>query len=75
MPITNLDSWLPTIQEFINHWTQVNTELGAGGPLTLLGTYTVALLTTDRTNLDGLMTAVVAADNTWITARATWTAT
>lgn len=63
MPITNLDSYLPTAQEFINHWTQVNTELGPGGPLTLLGGYMVALLTTDRTTLDAAMTAVVAADN------------
>jgi len=64
MPITNLDSYLPTAQEFINHWTQVNLELGPGGPLTLLGGYMVALLTTDQTTLDAAMTAVVAADNT-----------
>ncbi len=69
MPITSLDSYLPTLQEFINHWTQVNTELGAGGPLTLLGAYPVATLTTDRAALDTLMTAVTAADNVWNTAR------
>ncbi len=70
MPITSLNSYLPTLQEFINHWTQVNTELGAGGPLTLLGAYPVATLTTDRTALDTLMTAVTAADNAWNIARA-----
>lgn len=69
MPITNLDSWIPTTQEFINHWTQVNTELGPGGPLLLLGAYAVATLTTDRTTLDGQMTAVVAADNVQTNAR------
>ncbi len=69
MPITSLNSYLPTLQEFINHWTQVNTELGAGGPLTLLGAYPVATLTTDRTALDALMTAVTAADNVWNIAR------
>ncbi len=63
MPFTNLDSWLPTSQEFINHWTQVNTELGPGGPMTLIGPYTVGNLTTDRADLDTKMTAVTAADN------------
>ena len=69
MPVTDLASWLPTLQEFINHWTQVNTELGAGGPMTLLGPYAVAGLTTDRSTLDSLMTAVVAADNAATNAR------
>jgi hypothetical protein len=69
MPITNLNSWLPTLQEFVNHWSQVNTELGLGGPLLLLNGYAQATLVTDRTTLDTRMTAVVAADNVAVAAR------
>jgi hypothetical protein len=69
MPISDLASWQPTLQEFINHWTQVNTELGAGGPMILLGPYAVAGLTADRTTLDGYMTAVTVADNSAVAAR------
>jgi hypothetical protein len=36
MPITGIGSFPPTMQEFINHWTQVNATLGAT-PLTLRG--------------------------------------
>lgn len=61
MSISNQDSWLPTYQEFINHWTVVNAELGS--QMTLLGPYSMANLTTDRTALDTLMTAVTTADN------------
>lgn len=62
VPFTNLDSIIPTINEFIAHWTQVNAALGAN-PLTLPGPYTLAQLTTDRDNLQNLITAVTTADN------------
>jgi hypothetical protein len=62
MPFTNLDSIVPTINEFIAHWTQVNAALGAT-PLTLPGPYALAGLIADRDSLQTLLTAVTTADN------------
>ena len=47
MAISTIGSYLPTMQEFIAHWTQVNAAL-APGALTLKGGYTLANFTTDR---------------------------
>lgn len=66
MPISSLASYLSTMQDFITHWTAVNTELGGGGgsSLILTGTYTVTSLTTDRTALETKIIAVEGALNT-----------
>ena len=37
MPISGPASYLPTIELFLSHWDEVNTALGAGGPLMLPG--------------------------------------
>src|SRR3989304_4342739 len=53
MPITNIGSYLSTMDEFIAHWEDGNTELG-GAPatdLTLQGGYTRANMTADRSTL------------------------
>lgn len=52
------------MQEFITHWTAVNTDLGAGGPLVLTGSYAVGNLTSDRSALEAKMAAVEASSNT-----------
>lgn len=58
MPISTIASYLSTIDEFVIHWTQVNTSLGAGGPLVLTGSFAVANLSTLKTNLQTAITAV-----------------
>ena len=64
MPITTVASYPITAEAFINHWTQVNTFLGLpANALILVGGYTVANLTTDRTAILSAITAVVTADN------------
>ena len=63
MPISAIGSYAPTMQEFINHWTNVNATLGAT-PLTLRGGYTLANFTADRTAIINAINAVIAADNT-----------
>lgn len=46
MPITGPSSFLPTMDLFLAHWSQVNATLGGAGPLVLTGgTDRVALLT------------------------------
>ena len=50
MPITGLGSWLPTIDEFLAHWQQVNDALGLT-PLVLSGVYGRSNLVTDRATL------------------------
>lgn len=35
MPISGASSYGPTLNQFLPHWEQVNTSLGAGGPLLL----------------------------------------
>ena len=63
MPLSSLASYISTMQEFITHWTAVNVDLGAGGPLVLNGPYAVADLTASRTALQTKITAVQAAEN------------
>jgi hypothetical protein len=62
MPITGVGSYPPTMQEFINHWTQVNIALGAS-PLTLRGGYALANFTADRTAIITAINAVITQDN------------
>ncbi len=62
MPLSSIGSYLPTTQEFINHWDQVNTALG-DSPLLLHGGYTRANLITDRTALQTAVTLTEASDN------------
>lgn len=63
MPITGLGSWLPTVDEFLAHWAQVNTALGLGGPLVLSGGYAVGNLTSNRASLAGQFLDVQAKEN------------
>jgi hypothetical protein len=63
MPISGIGSYAPTMQEFINHWTAVNATLGAT-PLTLRGTYTLAMFTTDRTSIITAVNNTISATNT-----------
>lgn len=37
MPISGPSSYLPTIEEFLAHWMEVDGALGTGGPLVLAG--------------------------------------
>jgi len=62
MPFTSLEEVIPTINEFLAHWPQVNTALGAT-PLSLPGGYVLATLTADRDNINTLITAVTTAAN------------
>lgn len=62
MPITGLGSWLPTIDEFLTHWQQVNDLLGLN-PLVLSGVYARSNLVTDRATLAANFADVQAKDN------------
>ncbi len=68
MPITSVASWLPTIDEFIQHWTDVNAALSPGS-LTLLGGYGLPTLTTDRADVATAITDVQTKDNATQVAR------
>jgi hypothetical protein len=75
MPITGVGSWLPTIDEFIAHWTAVNAFL-APGELSLTGPYDLTNLggnpnlTDDRIVVDDAIEAVQDELNLLSTARA-----
>lgn len=62
MPFTGPSSYLPTIDEFRAHWTNVNLAL-APNPLVLLGPYALADLDSDRDDLSDAITALVAGTN------------
>lgn len=64
MPFSGPSSYLSTIDEFIGHWTDVNTALGVSPLVLLPGPYTIASLTTDRANLSTGITDLVNAINT-----------
>lgn len=65
MPITNVNSYLPTMDEFIAHWTEVNATFPRGSTgLTLKGGYTLENFTADRTALQTAMSAIINAENT-----------
>ncbi len=60
MPITNIGSYPITMQEFVEHWIDVNAALG-GAPATdylLHGGYTLATFTTDRATLAALIISI-----------------
>ncbi|MEX2244615.1 MAG: hypothetical protein WD273_14765 [Trueperaceae bacterium] len=73
MAITSVGSWLPTIDEFLAHWTAVDADLNAGGgtDLELIGGYVRADLVTDRASVDTGVGDVQTVDNTLQTARGT----
>ena len=54
MAISSIASYLPTMQEFIDHWTAVNTSISPT-VLTLLGGYAVADFTADRDAIDAAL--------------------
>jgi len=65
MPISDLPSYPITMQEFIEHWIDVNAFFG-GTPATdlkLKGGYLLSQFTTDRTTLDTII-VFIASDNT-----------
>ena len=51
MPISGPYSYLPTTDEFLSHWSTVNSELGAATPLHLAGGINHAALLALRTQL------------------------
>ena len=65
MPITDIGSYVPTMDEFGAHWDDVNTALG-GTPATelkLQGAYTRAMFVTDRNAIDAAITALAGLEN------------
>lgn len=62
MPFSGPSSYLPTLDEFIAHWTAVNADLSPGN-ITLPGTYNLAALEADREALSDAVTDVVEAIN------------
>lgn len=75
MPISGVGSWLPTVDEFIAHWTAVNAHL-APDELSLTGPYDLTSgggnpnLTDDRGDVDDAIEAVQDQLNLLSTARA-----
>ena len=53
MAITTLASWIPTMDEFSDHWGLVNTDLGS--EMVLQGNYNRANFIADRDALDAIM--------------------
>ena len=58
MPITGPSSYPPTITQFLAHWTLVNNELGAAGPLLLVDGENRGNLDTMREELETARTKV-----------------
>ncbi len=60
MPITDTDSYPPVMQEFIEHWIDVNAFLGGTAAIDfkLTGGYPLATFTADRVTLDALIIAI-----------------
>lgn len=54
MPISGAGSYIPTINQFLPHWAEVNTALGASGPLVLPSGVALADLTAMRDQLEAL---------------------
>jgi hypothetical protein len=62
MPFSGPSSYLPTIDEFIGHWTDVDAALSAGGPLELQpDAYNLVKLQADR---DALATEITEIEGT-----------
>ncbi len=54
MAISGHASYISTMDEFLAHWIQVNTALGADGPLVLPSGMTIGNLDSHRTALQTL---------------------
>jgi len=63
MPFSGPASYLPTIDEFIGHWTDVDAALDPLTPLTLTGGYVLASLQADRDALATRITDLTGAIN------------
>jgi hypothetical protein len=72
MPLTSIESYPPTMQEFIAHWTRVNASQPQ--PLVLIDGATLATLTTMRDEVMENITAVTQAVEAQSTARAAYQA-
>lgn len=62
MPISTTNRYIPTMQEFVTHWSNVNVALGAS-PLLLKGGYSLSSLTTERAEIQNLITTVESVNN------------
>src|SRR5687767_2361395 len=62
VPITSIGSYVPVMQEFIAHWTDVHAEI-TPDTLTLRGGFTLANFTTARSDIQAAITALEPADN------------
>src|SRR5688572_32246091 len=62
VPITTIGSYLPVMQEFIAHWTDVHAEI-TPDTLTLRGGFTLANFTTARNDIQAAVTATEPAEN------------
>jgi hypothetical protein len=71
MPITGPSSYPPTMALFSTHWLEVNTELGAGGPLVLPGGTTQAAFSALRDDLVAFAASIQAQINDREIARGT----
>ena len=58
MPITGPSSYVPTTNQFLQHWLDVNVILGLEGPLVLEGGITIANLTAYRDQLSGFAASI-----------------
>ena len=63
MPLTGANSYPPTMQEVIAHWTPVNASLGAT-PLLLKSAYSLTNFTADRTAIVNAIIALEPFNNT-----------
>ena len=65
MPLNGFGSYVPTLDEFIAHWTDVNAARAALSlpPLTLKGGYTLEDLIADRNALQAAIIATESLDN------------
>jgi len=62
MPISSIESYLPTMTGFMEHWTLVNAFLSPGA-LTLQGGYALIDFTSDKNTLQAAVTAIELLDN------------
>ena len=66
MPISDIGSYVPVMDEFLAHWEDVNTQLGgtSATDLKLQGNYTLALFLADRNAIDAALTGLIGLENT-----------
>jgi hypothetical protein len=63
MPLSSIGSYLITADAYIQHWTEVNTALGGGGPLVLPGGYDLADFQAERDAADDAIDLVTTKQN------------